>query len=120
MKHKASIAGAFALVLATTVTSFAAQSNDAIGISETKVGQIPALATAEQHASGKATHADFRRNRKWERYEVEVVTGIKTLDVRSGESSDVIVVEAEAHADRNGDSNGDGGSTQVRESDQRK
>ena len=105
MKTQTSIALVSALVLATTATAFAAKSTDteSAAIAETKVSLVQAITAAEQQAAGKATRAELESSRKGVVYEVEVVSGAKTMDVQVDAQSGAVLASVEDHADRDGD-----------------
>jgi uncharacterized membrane protein YkoI len=75
---------ALAFVLATA-TSFSyadkSEENDALAITKAKTSLAQAIATAELHAKGKATHAEFEDTKNAWVYEVEVVSGKQSFDV---------------------------------------
>ncbi len=105
MKTKTSVAIVSALLLATTVTAFASKSNDSETsvTADAKISLTQAIATAEQHANGKAIKADLESDKKGAVYEIEVMSGVKTVDVQVDAQSGVGLASAEDHADRDGD-----------------
>jgi uncharacterized membrane protein YkoI len=109
MKTKTSIAIVSALVLATTATAFAAKSTEteAMAIADAKVSLIQAITTAEQHASGKALRAELESGKKGALYDIEVVSGAKTMDIQVDAQSGVVIASTEDRGDREGDDDND-------------
>lgn len=81
-----------ALVTAALATAgamaFAAKStdNDALLAPQAKVSFTQAIAAAEQHAGGKASRAEYEKNKTGWVYDIEVISGAKSLMSRSMET----------------------------------
>lgn len=101
MKRKIHLAALAAAVLAAAATGSAyaakASENDALVISAARIGLGQAVASAEQHAGGKASRAEFERHKGQWVYDVEVVKGQSVMDVKVDATSGK-VVEATADA----------------------
>jgi uncharacterized membrane protein YkoI len=80
-KHVSAAAVFAAGAIAISTYAASATENDALAINEAKIPISQAIATAEQHAKGKATRAEFEQTRQHKRFEVEVVSGTKVYDV---------------------------------------
>ncbi len=96
-----------AVVLATAgVAGYAANSgeNDAVAIEQAKIPLAQAITTAEQHAGGKAARAEFEKTKAgaWV-FDVEVVNGAKTFDVRVDATNGTVIASTEDKADRDDD-----------------
>jgi uncharacterized membrane protein YkoI len=90
--------------VAATV-ALAAQShvdNDAVAIAAAKIPMAQAVATAEQYAKGRATHAEFESTQAGRIYGVEVVSGSKVLDVRVDADTGTVISVAEDQGDGDG------------------
>ena len=97
---------AFALaatMVATGAVAYAGggQDNDALAIANAKISLTQAVAAAEQHASGKATHAEFEHSKRqgWI-YEVEVVSGAKVFDIKVDADKGTVIASQEDRADQ--------------------
>lgn len=91
---------ALALVTMGTV-AYAAKSmeNDAMAIVNAKVSLAQATTTAEQHANGKATRAEYEQSKQGWVYDVEVVSGAKVFDVKVDADKGTVISSAEDTAD---------------------
>lgn len=77
----------------------AAMENDALAIAKARVPLTQAIATAEQHAGGKATRAEFEHeNGSWI-FDVEVVNGARVFDVRIDADKGAVLSSKEDRAD---------------------
>ncbi|GAO22522.1 propeptide, PepSY amd peptidase M4 [Alicycliphilus sp. B1] len=78
--------------------------NDVATIAQAKTSLIQAISAAEQHANGKATHADYEKSRQgnWV-YDVEVVSGAKVFDVRVDADKGTVISSAEDKGDNDHD-----------------
>lgn len=78
---------------------------DALTIAQAKTSLIQAVTTAEQHAGGKATHAEYENSKQGWVYDVEVVNGVKVFDVRVDADKGTVIasVEDKAEHDDNDD-----------------
>lgn len=81
--------------------------NDAMAIGSAKISLVQAIATAEQHANGKAVRAEYERSRQGAAYEVEVVSGAKVFDVRIDADKGSVISSAEDEADHGHDDQDD-------------
>jgi len=75
-------------------------SNDALAGPTPKISLAAAVATAEQHAKGKARHAEFERTRQgqWV-YDIEVSDGTKVIDVRVDAETGTVLTSLDDTAD---------------------
>lgn len=92
-----------ALALAAVGTvAYAAKGmeNDALAIVTAKIPLVQAVTTAEQHANGKATRAEYEHSKQGWVYDVEVVNGSKVFDVRVDADKGTVISSAEDTADR--------------------
>lgn len=102
------VAVAVAVATATAgVSAYAAKAgaeHDVAAITQAKTSLIQAIGVAEQHASGKATHAEYEKSRQgnWI-YDVEVVSGAKVFDVRIDVDKGTVISSAEDKADNDHD-----------------
>ena len=80
-----------------------AMENDAMAIASAKTSLVQAVTAAEQHANGKATHAEYEHSKQGWIYEIEVVNGAKVFDVKVDADKGTIISSAEDKADRHGD-----------------
>jgi uncharacterized membrane protein YkoI len=92
-----------AMVIAMSgVTAYAARStaeNDAVGVTQAKIELIQAITIAEQHAQGKASHAEYERSKQGAVYEVEVVSGAKVFDVKVDADKGTVISSVEDKPD---------------------
>lgn len=94
------------LALATVGTvAYAAKSmeNDALAIVNAKIPLAQAVTAAEQHANGKATHAEYEHSKQGWVYDVEVVNGAKVFDVRVDPDKGTVISSVEDTADHDDD-----------------
>jgi uncharacterized membrane protein YkoI len=77
--------------------------NDALAIAKAKISLVQAITTAEQHAGGKATHAEYENSKQGWVYDVEVVSGAKVLDVRVDADKGTVISSAEDKAEHDDD-----------------
>ena len=88
------------LALALTAPSALAAANDAQSIERAKIPLAQAVTTAEQHAQGKAAHAEFEHTRKYGWiYAVEVVSASKVFDVKVDAEKGTVVSSVEDKLD---------------------
>jgi uncharacterized membrane protein YkoI len=97
------ILGAIAAMLASTgafAQPPAPAANDAGPVGSAKVTLDAAVATAEKHVQGKASKAEYEKQKggQWV-YDVEVVAGAKVFDVKVDADKGTVIVSAEDHAD---------------------
>ena len=81
--------------------------NDAVAIATAKTSLVQAITTAEQHASGKAMHAEYEHTRQGWVYDVEVVNGTKVFDVRVDADKGTVISSAEDKNDHEKDDDHD-------------
>ena len=94
---------AISVVLASVaVVGFAttqSAENDAVStaaaMSKAKISLNQAITAAEQHASGKASKAEYEQTKTGWAYDVEVVAGNKVFDVRVDADKGTILSSAE-------------------------
>ena len=76
------------------------ENNDALSISNAKIGLAQAVSTAEQHVGGKASHADYERDHgKWV-FDVEVVKQQSVVDVTIDPIDGKVITVRADQADR--------------------
>jgi uncharacterized membrane protein YkoI len=95
----AAIAGALAIAIGS---AYAAKSteDDALAVSNAKIGLAQAIAAAEQHTGGKASRAEFERNKSGWVFDVEVVKDQKVTDVKVDPASGSVISATEDKADQ--------------------
>lgn len=98
---------AFALAAALAASGAVAyagagQDNDALAIANAnaKISLTQAVAVAEQHANGKATHAEFEHSEQGWIYEVEVVSGARVVDIKVDADKGTVIASQEDRADK--------------------
>ena len=92
-----------AAIAAAGTVVYAAQggvANDATTLIKAKIPLAQAVTVAEQHANGKASHAEYEYTKQGWVYDVEVVSGSKVFDVRVDADQGIVISSAEDHADR--------------------
>ena len=92
-----------AAIAAAGTVAYAAQGsmeNDAMAITKAKIPLAQAVTTAEQHANGKASRAEFEHSKRsgW-LYEVEVVSGSKVFDVKVDANQGTVIAATEDRPD---------------------
>lgn len=100
MKRKTYLATLAALsVSAALGTAYASKDkdNDALAIRGAKISLGEAVATAERHMGGKASHAEFEQHNGQGVFEIEIVKGNDVSDVRVDASNGAILA---ARADK--------------------
>lgn len=93
-------------IAATGAMAYAAKGgmeNDALAISKAKIPLSQAVTVAEQHASGRATRAEYEDSKLGGVYDVEVVSGAKVFDVRVDADKGTVIASAEDEADHDDD-----------------
>lgn len=101
---------AAALLFTTTIgAAYAAKSaahdagNDALAITDAKISLAQAISAAERHVGGKASRAEYERQRGQWVFDVEVVKDRKVMDVTVNSSSGAVIAAVEDQADRKDD-----------------
>jgi uncharacterized membrane protein YkoI len=97
-----------ATIAAAGSAAYASQGNkenDAATLAHAKIPLIQAVSVAEQHASGKASRAEFENSKQGWVYDIEVVSGAKVFDVRVDAGKGTIISSQEDTADH--DDSGD-------------
>ena len=95
-----------AAIAAGCSIAYAAQGgieNDVMSITKAKIPMIQAIMTAEQHANGKALHAEYENSKQGWVYDVEVVSDTKVFDVRVDAEKGTIISSVEDKADQDDD-----------------
>lgn len=95
-----------AIAIATTgVVAYAAKGmeNDATAITKANIPMAQAVTTAEQHANGKASRAEYENSKQGWVYDVEVVSGTKVFDVRVDADKGTVISSVEDKADHDDD-----------------
>ncbi len=98
--------GLIAVTLAATgIGAYAAKNmeNESATLAQAKVSIVQAIATAEQHANGKATRAELEQSKAGLTFDVEVLSGTKVFDVKVDADKGTVISSAEDKADREGD-----------------
>ena len=92
-----------AAALATAgVVAFAANKmeNDSAALAAAKISLTQAIASAEQHTGGKAVKAEFEHTKAGWAYDVEIVNGSKTVDVRVNSDTGTVIAAVDDKIDR--------------------
>lgn len=74
--------------------------NDALAITRAAIPLAQAVATAEQHANGRAARAEYENSKQGWVYDVEVVSGAKVFDVKVDATKGTVIASSEDTADR--------------------
>lgn len=77
--------------------------NDSAALATAKISLTQAIASAEQHTGGKAAKAEFEHSKTGWAYEVEVVNGTKTVDVRVDSDTGTVISAVDDKIDQNED-----------------
>lgn len=104
MKHRRYLI--LAAISATAISSaFAAETleNDAMAINAATIPLTQAVTTAEQHAHGKASRAEYEKTKTGWAYDVEVVSGSKVFDVKVDAVKGTVIASSEDQIDRDGE-----------------
>ncbi len=97
------------LAMAMALTGVAAYAgrdaahNDALDVTQAKIALTQAITIAEQHAQGKASHAEYERAKQGGVYEVEVVSGAKVFDVKVDADKGTVISSEQDKADHEKD-----------------
>ena len=93
---------AAAVLAVSSIAAFAATTlgNDAAALPVTKVSLSEAVAAAEQQANGRATRAELEHSKSGIVYDVEVVSGTKTFDVKVDADKGTVIASTEDKSDR--------------------
>lgn len=94
---------AFAAMGSAAYAARGGMENDAIANTTTAIPLNQAISVAEQHANGKAAHADLEKSKNGWVYEVEVVSGAKVFDVRVDADKGTVISSTEDRVDHDGD-----------------
>ncbi len=95
-----------AATLATAgVVAFAANKmeNDSAALATAKISLSQAVTSAEQHTGGKAARAEFEHTKTGWTYDVEIVNGAKTVDVRVDSDTGTVISAVDDKIDQNED-----------------
>ena len=95
-----------AVIAAAGTVAYAAQrdmENGAMAITRAKISMAQAVTTAEKHANGKASRAEYENSKQGWVYDVEVVSGAKVFDVKVDADKGTVISSAEDKADRDDD-----------------
>ena len=101
MFRNTKIAIAGAVLAASSIAAFAATNigNDAASLPATKISVSQAIAAAEQQANGRATRAELEHSKSGIVYDVEVVSGAKTFDVKVDAEKGTVIASTEDQGD---------------------
>ena len=96
---KIAIAGA--LLAASGIAAYATtgMENDAAALPATKISLSQAVAAAEQQSNGRATRAELEHSKSGIVYDVEVVNGTKTFDVKVDADKGTVISSTEDQSD---------------------
>lgn len=99
------IALAGVVLAASSIAAFAAtqMENDAASLPVTKITLTQAVAAAEQQANGRATRAELEHSKSGIVYDVEVVSGTKTFDVKVDADKGTVIASTEDKGDHDDD-----------------
>ena len=92
-----------AAVLASAgVVAFAANKmeSDFAALAAAKISLSQAIANAEQHTGGKAVKGEFEHSKAGWAYDVEIVNGAKTVDVRVNSDTGTVISAVEDQIDQ--------------------
>ena len=105
MKRKVYLTALAALSAAAIGSAYAAKSaeNDALAISGAKIGITQAVTAAEQHVGGKASRAEYEQHKGQWVFDVEVVSGSKTYDVKIDPDHGTVLASTEDMTDHDDD-----------------
>lgn len=94
-----------AILASAGVISFAASKidNEAAALASAKTSLNQAIASAEQHAGGKATKAEFERVMTGWAYDFEIVNGARKIDVRVDPDTGAVISAIDDEIDRDDD-----------------
>lgn len=99
-----------AVLVSVAVVGFAATNamekdavSTAAAMSKAKFSLVQAITAAEQHASGKASRAEYEQTKTGWAYDVEVVAGSKVFDVRVDADKGTVISSVEDQYDRDDD-----------------
>lgn len=101
MKVFLKIAVATSMLVAGIAGAYAAKSNDNDAVATTlpKTTLSQAIAVAEQHSNGKAVRAEYEQHKGNWVYDIEVVNGAKTFDVKVDPDKAVVLSATEDKVD---------------------
>lgn len=97
-------------IIATGGLAYAAMApdNDALAISGARVGLQQAVGIAEGHVGGKASRAEFERDKAGlSVFDVEVVKGTTVMDVKVDATSGNVLSSVQDEADKGGERDDD-------------
>ena len=106
MKRKTYLAALAALTATAIVGSaYASKSNEnnALAISDARIDIGQAVAAAERHVGGKASHAEYERHKGQWVFDVEVVKGKSVTDVKVDASNGQVIEARAENADHDED-----------------
>ena len=97
MKRNITLAALAALTATAIGTAYAAShlEKDALAVTHAKIGMTQAVANAEQHVGGKASHVEYEQHKGQWVYGVEVVKDQKVMDVTVDPMSGKILASVE-------------------------
>lgn len=101
MKRATQLSLASAVIVAIGGIGFAASARDSDPpeMAAAGIGMSQAVTAAEQHASGKASRAEFEKSRGEWVYDVEVVNGAKVYDVKVDAAKGSVISATEDKVD---------------------
>lgn len=85
----------FSLVAASAYSASQTSENDAAAISGAKITLSQAISAAEQHVQGKAARAELEHSKGKLVFDVEVVNGAKTFDVKVDPEKGTVLASTE-------------------------
>lgn len=97
------LAVAVATTAALAYAANAGTSNDALALAQARISLVQAITVAEQHANGKAAHAEYERTRQGWAYDIEIVSANKVFDVRVDATKGTVISSVEDKADHDDD-----------------
>lgn len=105
MFRNTKIAIAGTVLAASSIAAFAAthMENDAVSLPVTKISLSQAAAAAEQQSNGRATRAELEHSKSGIVYDVEVVSGTKTFDVKVDADKGTVISSTEDQGDHDDD-----------------
>ena len=88
------------LVAVSAYSASQSAENDAVAASGAKITLTQAISAAEQHVQGKAARAELERSKGKLVFDVEVVNGSKTFDVKVDPDKGTVIASTEDKTDQ--------------------
>ena len=98
--HRYSILTGTLVTLGSVAYAAGGTANDGLAVTQARVGLTQAVATAEQHANGRASRAEYELSKAGGVYDVEVVSGARVFDVKVDADKGTVIASTEDRTDR--------------------